>query len=60
MIRGLESFSGDYLDDIAIFRDTWKEHLRHIRKVLLCLRESNLTAKPVNLGCKNAFTWDLW
>ena len=46
VIRGLESFSGDYLDDIAIFSDTWEEHLRHIKKVLLCLRESNLTAKP--------------
>jgi transposase InsO family protein len=46
VVRGLESFSGDYLDDIAIFSDTWEEHLRHIREVLLCLRKSNLTAKP--------------
>ena len=46
VIRGLESFTADYIDDIAIFSDSWDEHLGHIREVLLRLQKSNLTAKP--------------
>ena len=45
VVRGLESFTADYIDDIAIFSDTWENHLCHIREVLLRLRDSNLTAK---------------
>ena len=46
LIRGLESFTAVYLDDIIIFSETWKEHIQHIRAILTRLWESNLTAKP--------------
>ncbi len=46
VLRGLESFSADYIDNIAIYSGSWKDHLGHIRQVLLRLRKSNLTAKP--------------
>ena len=33
-----------YLDDILIYSDSEEEHIRHIRKVLRCLRQHNLYA----------------
>ena len=47
VIRGMEDFAGVYLDDIVIFSGTWEEHLEHVKKMLLKLREHRLTAKPV-------------
>ncbi len=32
-----------YLDDIAIFSNTWEEHLTHVRQVLTRIREAGLT-----------------
>ena len=46
LIRGPESYTAVYLGDIIIFSETWKEHVQHIRAILTCLQESNLTAKP--------------
>lgn len=46
VLRGLESFTGAYIDDVVIFSKTWKEHLGHIRQTLTRLRENGLTAKP--------------
>ena len=46
LIRGLENSTGAYIDDIAIFSETWKEHLDHVKQVFLRLRDNNLTAKP--------------
>ncbi len=45
VLQGLESSSTVYIDDIAIFSETWEEHVKHIREVLQRLRKSNLTAK---------------
>jgi hypothetical protein len=38
-------FIANYFDDIAIFSQTYKQHLRHLRKVLEKLREFQLQAK---------------
>ena len=46
LIRGLERFTGVYLDDIVIFSEMWPDHVQHVREVLLRLRESGLTVKP--------------
>ncbi|GFT20443.1 retrovirus-related Pol polyprotein from transposon 297 [Trichonephila clavipes] len=34
-----------YLDDIAIFSDTWESHLKHIETVLQRIKRSKLTIK---------------
>ena len=45
VLRGLEPFSADYIDDIIVFSGSWREHIGHLREVLLRLRKSNLTVK---------------
>ena len=34
-----------YIDDVAILRKTWEEHLDHIRDILQRFRKANLTVK---------------
>ncbi|GFW95162.1 retrovirus-related Pol polyprotein from transposon 17.6 [Trichonephila clavipes] len=34
LLNGLEDFVVPYLDDIAIFSDTWESHLKHVETVL--------------------------
>ena len=46
LLRGLETHSAAYLDDVVIHSRTWGEHLQHIQTVLARLREANLTIKP--------------
>jgi hypothetical protein len=45
VLKGLERFTGAYLDDIIIFSDTWEDHLEHLRQVLDRIRAANLTLK---------------
>lgn len=35
-----------YLDDVAIFSESWREHLRHLRAVFCTLRTASLTIAP--------------
>ena len=44
-LRGCYEFSAPYIDDIVVFSQSGEEHLDHLRKVLLALRENGLTAK---------------
>ena len=46
VLRGLDTFSAAYLDDVVIFSASWSEHLKHLRAVLQRLREAGLTVKP--------------
>ena len=46
LLRGLESHTAAYLDDVVIYSQTWEQHLRHLQAVLTRLREANLTIKP--------------
>src|SRR6266545_7454759 len=41
----LNNFVVVYLDDILVCSDTFEEHLAHIRKVFIKLREANLVIK---------------
>ena len=54
VLRGAEEFSDAFLDDIAVFSDTWEEHIQHLREVLTRLRAAGLTAKPkkIHLGMR--------
>ena len=54
VLRGAEEFSDAFLDDIAVFSDTWEEHIQHLREVLTRLRAAELTAKPkkIHLGMR--------
>ncbi|GFT08752.1 hypothetical protein TNCV_663021 [Trichonephila clavipes] len=52
LLNGLEDFVVPYLDDIAIFSDTWESHLKHVETVLQRIKSAKLTIKP--LKCKFA------
>ena len=45
VLRGLEAFTGAYLDDLIIFSDTWSLHMKHLSQVFSRLRAANLTVK---------------
>ncbi|GFU89526.1 retrovirus-related Pol polyprotein from transposon 297 [Trichonephila clavipes] len=46
LLNGLEDFVVPYLDDIAIFSDTWESHLKHVEMVLQRIKRAKLTIKP--------------
>ncbi|GFT19766.1 retrovirus-related Pol polyprotein from transposon 297 [Trichonephila clavipes] len=47
LLNGLEDFVVPYLDDIAIFSDTWESHLKHVEMILQRKRKkAKLTIKP--------------
>ena len=45
-LQGMEDFSSAYIDDVIVFSKCWENHMEEVRKVLLCLRKTGLTAKP--------------
>lgn len=46
ILDGLSSFALPYLDDVAIYSDSWEDHTEHVRAVLDCLQHPNLTMRP--------------
>ncbi|GFW35729.1 retrovirus-related Pol polyprotein from transposon 297 [Trichonephila clavipes] len=46
LLNGLEDFVIPYLDDIAIFSDTWESHIKHMETVLQRIKRAKLTIKP--------------
>jgi len=48
VLCGTEDFTGCLLDDVTIFSDTWKCHLKHVREVLERLRAASLTHNVAN------------
>ncbi|GFX92680.1 retrovirus-related Pol polyprotein from transposon 297 [Trichonephila clavipes] len=46
LLNGLEDFVVPYLDDIAIFSDTWESHIKHMETVLQRIKRPKLTIKP--------------
>lgn len=46
LLRDCERFAIPYLDDIAVFSDTWEEHLEHLSSVLEKIKSAHLTIKP--------------
>ncbi|KAM8953265.1 adhesion G protein-coupled receptor F5-like [Pelodytes ibericus] len=46
LLDGSQEYACAYLDDIAIFSNSWDEHLTHIGAILDRIREAGLTLKP--------------
>lgn len=45
VLRGAEGYAVPYLDDIAIFSESWSQHLEHLRDVFSRLKRAGLTLK---------------
>ncbi|XP_064462613.1 uncharacterized protein LOC135373319 [Ornithodoros turicata] len=45
ILRGAEKYAVPYLDDVAVFSQSWQEHLDHLRDVFSRLRRAGLTLK---------------
>ncbi|XP_064467644.1 uncharacterized protein LOC135378518 [Ornithodoros turicata] len=45
VLRGAEKYAVPYLDDVAIFSDSWSQHVEHLRDVFNRLRRAGLTLK---------------
>jgi hypothetical protein len=52
LLQGCDEFSVPYLDDVAIFSETWDEHMKHLDTVLRKIASARLTIKPAK--CKFA------
>ncbi|XP_069502965.1 uncharacterized protein [Ambystoma mexicanum] len=46
LIKGHEGYVGAYLDDIIVYSKTWQEHMIHLRKLLVTLKEAGLHVNP--------------
>lgn len=53
VLRDLSN-TDSFVDDILVYTETWEEHLVTLRKLMLRLRDANLTARPTkcSLGYK--------
>uniref|UniRef100_A0A803KCS2 Gypsy retrotransposon integrase-like protein 1 n=1 Tax=Xenopus tropicalis TaxID=8364 RepID=A0A803KCS2_XENTR len=46
LLEGMQDFAQAYLDDIAVFSQTWEEHLQHLQRVFAQIQDAGLTLKP--------------
>ncbi|GIY43641.1 transposon Ty3-I Gag-Pol polyprotein [Caerostris darwini] len=46
VLENCEDFAVQYLDDFAIYSNSWDDHLKHTDEVLKRVNDSNLTIKP--------------
>ncbi|XP_041435978.1 uncharacterized protein LOC121399407 [Xenopus laevis] len=46
LLEGYQEFAQAYLDDIAVFSNTWEEHVQHLQSVLGRIMQAGLTLKP--------------
>ncbi|XP_052080712.1 uncharacterized protein LOC127718696 [Mytilus californianus] len=46
VLKDCDGFADSFIDDIGIYSDTFEDHLKHIRLVLLALRKANVAARP--------------
>lgn len=45
LLSGLEGVCLPYLGDMAIFSDDWEDHLKHLKTVLIRVKEAKLKIK---------------
>ena len=55
VLDDLQAFTSAYLDDIAVFSNTWEDHLLHLQTVMQRLHDEGLTVKirKCQLGMKS-------
>lgn len=46
VLKDCKPFCRQYIDDVAIFSDTWEDHLKHLDTVLTKIQDAGLTIKP--------------
>ncbi|GBN84416.1 Transposon Ty3-I Gag-Pol polyprotein [Araneus ventricosus] len=46
VLENCDTFTVPYLDDIAIFSDSWEDHLKHVDEVLKRIGNAQLIIKP--------------
>ncbi|XP_053575329.1 uncharacterized protein LOC128664534 [Bombina bombina] len=53
LLDGLQDYACAYLDHIAIYSDTWEDHLVHLGVILDHIRDAGLTLNPnkCTIGC---------
>lgn len=56
VLKDMQGFAVPYLDDVAIFSDTWEAHIEHLRGVFSRFRDAGLTmkAEKCRFGCAHA------
>ena len=54
VLKDCSEYCRQYIDDVAIFSNTWEDHLKHVDTVLTKIEESGLTIKPSK--CKIAYS----
>ncbi|GFS61316.1 hypothetical protein TNCV_3105301 [Trichonephila clavipes] len=50
LLNGLEDFVVPYLDDIAIFSDTWESHIKHMETVLQRIKRAKVNDKTFKVN----------
>ncbi|GBN40466.1 hypothetical protein AVEN_239053-1 [Araneus ventricosus] len=46
VLENCDAYAVPYLDNIAIFSDSWEDHLKHVDEVLKRIGNAQLTIKP--------------
>ncbi|GBM66113.1 Retrovirus-related Pol polyprotein from transposon 297 [Araneus ventricosus] len=52
ILHGCDHFAVPYLDDVAIYSNSWEEHLSHLNAIMSKIKDAGLTIKPIK--CKFA------
>ncbi|GBN80982.1 hypothetical protein AVEN_198435-1 [Araneus ventricosus] len=50
ILHGCDQFAVPYLDDVAIYSNSWEKHLSHLNAVMSKIYDAGLTIKPIK--CK--------
>ena len=45
LVSGCKAFAAAYIDDVVIYSSTWRGHIEHLRMILQCIKDANLTVK---------------
>ncbi|GBN64084.1 Transposon Ty3-G Gag-Pol polyprotein [Araneus ventricosus] len=60
LLRNCEDYAAPYLDDVAIFSQSWEDHLRHLEDILDRLSSSKLHIKTVKMSVRSSICKISW
>lgn len=46
LLAGHRQYACAYIDDVAVFSETWEDHISHLKSVLQTIRDAKLTVNP--------------